>query len=130
MKGLILFVKLHLVFKDETIDKAYSTYSNFISFNKNDDMSMTDYILEFEHLYRKVIEYEMKLPDAVLTFKLLDGANITDNKRKLVLTVCSDLNFDRMKSALKRLFLKSSLNPNDNVKIKQEEAFYNKRQRF
>ena len=30
---------------------------------------MTDYILEFEYLYCKV-EYEIKLPDAVLAFKL------------------------------------------------------------
>lgn len=45
MKGLILFAKLDLVFKDETVDNAYSTYSNFISFNKKDDMSNTDYIL-------------------------------------------------------------------------------------
>ena len=101
-----LFAKLDLVFKDETLDEAYSTYSNFISFNKKDDMIMTDYILEFEHLYCKMMEYEMKLPDAVLTFNLLDGANITDDERKLALTVCSItvLNFDRLKSALKRLF--------------------------
>ena len=64
----------------------------------------------------------MKLPDTVLTFKLLDGAN---DECKLALILCSGLNFDKMKSALKRPFSKSSLNPNDNVKIKQE-AFYSK----
>ena len=90
---------------------------------------MTDYIiLEYEHLYHKMMEHEMKLPDAVLTFKLLDGANITDDERKLALTVCNDLNFDRMKSALKRLFSKAPLNPsNENFKNKQEEAYYNKK---
>ena len=41
-----LLVKLDLVFKDETVHEVYSTYSNFICFNKKDDMSMTDYILE------------------------------------------------------------------------------------
>ena len=61
---------------------------------------------------------------------MLDGANITDDERKLALTVCNDKNFGRMKSALKRLFSKSSVNSNDNVKIKQEEAFYSKRQGF
>ena len=45
---------------------------------------------------------------------------------RIAQTVCSDLNFDRMKPALKRIFSKSSLNPNDNVKTKQEEAFYSK----
>ena len=28
-------------------------------------MSMTDYTLEFEYVYRKIMEYETKLPDAV-----------------------------------------------------------------
>ena len=103
-------------------------YSKFISFSKKDEMHMTDYILEYEHLYHKMMEHEMKLPDAVLTFKLLDGANITDDERKLALTVCNDLNFDRMKSALKRLFSKAPLNPsNENFKNKQEEAYYNKK---
>ena len=68
-----LFVTINLVFKNETVGEAHSTFSNFISFNKKDDMSMIDYILELEHLYCKMMEYEMKLPDAVL--KLLDGAN-------------------------------------------------------
>ena len=45
-----LFAKLNLGFKDKNVDEAYSTYSNFVSFNKKDDMSMTDYIIEFEHL--------------------------------------------------------------------------------
>ena len=54
MKGMnTLFAKVDLVFKDKTADEAYSTYSNFIYFNKKDNMSMNDYILEFEYLYRK-----------------------------------------------------------------------------
>ena len=66
-------------------------------------------MIPFGHLYRKLMGYEMKLPNAILTFTLLDGVNITDDERKLALTVCSELKFDRMKSSLKRLFSKSSL---------------------
>ena len=33
----------------------------------------------------------MKLPDPVLTFKLLDGANIWKDERKPALTFCVDL---------------------------------------
>ena len=73
------------------------------------------------------MEYKIKISYAVSTFTLLDSAHITDEECKLALTACSDLNFDRMKSALNQLFSKSSLNPNDNNKIKQKEAFYNKR---
>ena len=40
----------------------------------------------------------------------------------------SNLNFKGMKSALKRLFVSHPIHhKHDNIQIKQEEAFYNKR---
>ena len=46
---------------------------------------MSDYVLEYEHLYQKMINHDMKLPDAILTFKLLDGTQVTDDEQKLAL---------------------------------------------
>ena len=68
---------------------------------------MIDCILEFEHLYRKMTEYELELLDVILTLKLLNGICITDEERKLALTVCSHLNFGKRKSALKSLLFSS-----------------------
>ena len=74
-----------------------------------------------------MIEHGMKLPDPVLTFKLLDAANISNHKRKLVLTFRDSLKYKKMKSGLKRLFPPSSSasvqNATSNIQIKQEEAF-------
>ena len=39
----------------------------------------------------------MKIPDAILTFKFFDGAQVTDDERKLTLTVSSAVNFEGMK---------------------------------
>ena len=41
-------------------------------------MSMTDYIIEFEHLYHKMTNHKMPLLSTVLTFKLLDGAKLSE----------------------------------------------------
>ena len=38
-----------------------------------------------------MIEHGMKLPDPVLTFKLSNGANISNAQRKLALSFCVDL---------------------------------------
>ena len=46
----------------------------------------------------------MKLPDAVLAFRLLDTAGLSVKDKQLALTSCSDLAFSDMKSALKRIF--------------------------
>ena len=35
---------------------------------------MGDYTTEFEHLYKRIRNFEMKLPDPALAFKLLDGS--------------------------------------------------------
>ena len=126
----LLLEKLDKVFQEHTIDEAYNVYSSFTSLSKREDMSINEYIIEFEHLNNKMIPNQMKLPNTVLTFKLLDGANITDQERKLALTLCSDLDFDKMKSAFKRLFTTSSnySHSQDNiVAIKEEQAFFNKK---
>ena len=47
-------------------------------------------------------------PSPVLAFKLLDGSNISDDKRKLALALGKDMKYEEMKSALKSLFNKSS----------------------
>ena len=45
-----------------------------------------------------MMKHDMELPDVVLTFKVLDGAKVTDDERKLTLTISNNLNFEQMKS--------------------------------
>ena len=120
----LLLDKLDLTFKAEKVDDACSAYSNFNVFVKKEEISMNDYILEFEHLYYKMAEHDMKLPDTILAFKLLDGAGLNEAQRQLALTLGNDLTFSSMKSALKRIFSRSvDQAETSEVKIK-EEAFF------
>ena len=50
-------------------------------------------------------EHDMKLPDDVLAFKLLDGVSFSQEERQLALAVGNDLKFVTMKSASKSLEL-------------------------
>ena len=38
---------------------------------------MNEFMLESEHFYKKMKEHDMVLPNNVLTFKLLDSANLS-----------------------------------------------------
>ena len=90
---------------------------------------MGDYIIEFEHLYKRMRVFGMKLPDPVLAlaFKLLDGSNISDDERKLALPLGKDMKHEDMISVLIKLFNKfSSTTTAQYAIIKQEEAFYSK----
>ena len=66
----LLLDKLGLTFKAENVDDSYCAYSKFDVFVKKEGLSMNDYILEFEHLYYKMVEHHIKLPDTILAFKL------------------------------------------------------------
>lgn len=80
---------------------------------------MTVHIFEYKHLYQiMMLQNNLKLPHAVLTFKLLDGAPVTDDERKLSSTISSNLNFKQMKSALKWLFVSHTSTQNDAVSVK------------
>ena len=76
----LLLKKLDKVFQDDNIDEVSNVYSSFTNLSKREDMSINEYIIEFEHLNNKMIPRQMKLPNKVLTFKLLDGANITNQE--------------------------------------------------
>ena len=54
---------------------------------------MLIYILEYEHLYKKIEDFWMKLPNAVLAFKLLDGESLSVADQKLALALGKDLKF-------------------------------------
>ena len=121
-----LLNKLDSVFQSEAVDEAYNVYSMFINFSHAENVDIHEYILGYEHLYKKMEDFGIKLPDAVLVFKLLGGASLSVDDRKLALALGKDMKFSDMKSALKRLFNKASSTDILNIAIKDEEAFYSK----
>ena len=98
----------------------------FINFSRAENVDINEYILEYEHLYKKMEDFGMKLPDAVLACKLLDSASLSVDDRKLALAFNKDMRFSDMKAALKRLFNKASSTNIPNIAIKDEETFYSK----
>ena len=129
----ILFGKLDIVFQSETIDEAYNTYSKFINYKQNEDEDINDYIIEYEHLYKGITDFDMKLTDPVLAFTLLDGAYLTDDDRKLALALGNDMKFENMKSHLKHLFSKTkshNTKTDGQFNLKEEEEVYFTKNKF
>ena len=75
-----LLTKLDSVFKKETVDEAHETYHVFEKFTRSDQDAMSDYVVRFEHLYSKAKRFDMTLPDAVLAYKLSEGANLSQQE--------------------------------------------------
>lgn len=127
----ILMNKLDSIFQNETTDEAYEAYIKFLNLTRKDHCDMSDYVLEFENLYKHGKEFRMNMLDPVLVFEHLDGSNAANNDCKLTLALGKDTKFDHMKHALKRLFSKlpsslSLLLITWTSNIKEKEAFYAK----
>ena len=43
-------------------------------------MSMNEYLLEFENLNHEMTVFNMKIPDTVLAFQVLEGAGLNENQ--------------------------------------------------
>ena len=120
-----LLEKLDGVFQLEEKDRAYEAYSQFDRMTKDAAVSMADYIIDFEQRYNRIKKYDMKLPDAVLAFKLLDTACLDEKNRQLALTACPDLKFSSMKAALKRIFGGTTQQGSSNgIQLNQDTAFF------
>ena len=118
----ILLTALDTLFLQDEVDLAYTAYSDFERLRKGENMSMGDFIIEYERRYNICRKYKMEYPDSVLAFKLLDNAGLSVKERQLVLTAASDRKFSSMKSALKRIFGNSSTTTTANeIKIKEEK---------
>ena len=43
-------------------------------------MSIKDYLITFERLHHKILQYNSKLPEPVLSYRVLKSANISPEK--------------------------------------------------
>ncbi|KAI4883225.1 hypothetical protein NFI96_020267, partial [Prochilodus magdalenae] len=64
-----LLQKLDTVYLKEEKDRQYDAYTEFDNIKRESNVTMMDYIVEFERVYNKMSKLKMKLPDAVLAFK-------------------------------------------------------------
>ena len=84
LNKLLIFMDKHLG-KDELTD-GFEKFEDFENFQRSPDQNINEYIAKFDQKYKRLEKLDMKLPCAILAFKLLRKANITSNERLLVLT--------------------------------------------
>ena len=84
MVTLITF--LDKLYKKDPLTNVYEHYVNFDRFKRQSNVTMENYILEFEKLYNLAKKHTVIMPEIVLALKLLDGAQLEYKDRQLVLT--------------------------------------------
>ena len=81
-------------------------------------------------MYFKFTRQDMTLPDSVMAFMLLASCSLSEAERQLVMSAITDVTYDKMKSALKRIFCgditQKGISSSSAIEIKSEPVFYAK----
>ena len=100
----ILINKLKALFAKDSNQAAYLAYDKFETFKRPVDMTIVDFINEFERLYNNIKKYEMELPTGVLAYRLLKSADISEDKQQLARATLPSFSYECMKKQLKAIY--------------------------
>ena len=100
----ILINKLKVLFAKDSNQAAYLAYDKFETFKRPVDMTIVDFINEFERLYSNIKKYEMELPTGVLAYRLLKSADISEDKQQLARATLPSFSYECMKKQLKAIY--------------------------
>ena len=67
-------------------------------------MSIVDYVIKFEQLYNEAKNYQMEIHDGVLSYRLLNNANLSEADKQLIKATITKMEYNNMKEQLKRVF--------------------------
>ena len=79
----LMMQKLENVFAKDADQMAFEDCMKFETFKCSPEMSIVEYITEFERLYNRIQIHDMKYADGVLAYKLLINANISEEKQSM-----------------------------------------------
>ena len=122
-----LIGELDKLYLKDSQDSAYKAYKQFEKFCRPKSMKISNYIIKFEHLYNKIKNFNMTLPDSSLAYKFLNNANISEKHKQLVHATLTELKYENMKDQIKKVFsdpINFSSTVQDEQSIKVEPTYH------
>ena len=92
----IILDRLDRLYLQDTNQSAYIAYQNVKTFKWPASMAIKEDLIKFEHLYNKIKDHNMTLPDGVLAYCVLKSANLNEEEMKLCRATITELKYDDM----------------------------------
>ena len=126
----IIVKKLDAVYLKDENTRAYIAFKEFYEFKRASGEHFTEFIVKYEHLYHRLFQHKMDLPEGVQAFFLLNAANVAEDNEKLARTTVGELCYVNMKQTLMRIFGDPiAMGEDTKVPAIKEEVFYSRYQR-
>ena len=98
-----LYAKLDELLKEGKTQASLICYDKFERYVRPSEMSIADYLVEFERMNEQLKTYDISLPEPVLAHRALRSANISDEYERIVKATVTELTFKGMATQLKKL---------------------------
>ena len=116
--------KLDQLFLKDINTQTYLAFKDFYNYRRPSGVSITEFLVHYEYLYHKLGKYEIKLPEGVQAFFVLNAANISEENEKLARTTCGQMTYANMKACIQKIFGDPSGDGNGNTPpVKSEPVF-------
>ena len=99
-----IIAKLDTLYLRDKVQTAYECYDKFEKFQRSPDMSMSEFIIQFERLLTKTKSYGTSMSSDILAYRLLKSANISESHEQLARATVKELTYEEMKDQLKKIF--------------------------
>ena len=122
-----LYSKLDELFKEDEIKAALETYDKFERYSRPSEMTIVDYLIEFDWMTAQLKLHKIILPGPVLAYRVLRSANLTNDHKKLIRARVSKLTLKSIAFQLKKVMGSSNhASKPAVVQVKNEDVWYNK----
>ena len=97
---------LDKIFKKDNNQTAFTVFDSFIKYRRPANMTIEDYIAEFNLKYNKLKLHDMTLPEGVLAYALLTCANLSDQQQQLCRATVAKMTYQDMKVTIEKVVTK------------------------
>ena len=96
--------KLDAFFEKDKNTQTFLAFNEFYDYRRASGVHIVEFLVHFEHLYSKLLKFEIKLPEGVKAFFLLKAANVSEENERLARATCGAMTYDNMKESIKKIF--------------------------
>ena len=100
---------LERVFGQDENWKCFNTYLAFENYHRAKNISIDEYLSEFDMRLYKLEACKVQLPDAVVACRLLKSCALSDMHFQLALSTVPNMTFEDMRCTLKKLFVENKI---------------------
>ena len=90
-------------YKKDSTNAAGAAFNDFIDYKRDKDVSLEDFLIEFNLKYHRMENSDMKLPTGVLAGFLLRCCNLDAKKEEVCRAACPNWTYDDMKETIENV---------------------------